>query len=169
MRLWGTGLGPRSGVKLNLAEKGRRTTSSASNFEAMEGSYRLPRRRMDAARAGAGAVDRGTSAHRFVIRRGAATSAVKAAAEFGRESLETEGNEIELECLSRPRGMPARSLAKIGRCQSFRISGNRDFRSNGPARSFSKYAPTAGMIKQGFTRSKVTSWRPARQQYWIVE
>ena len=127
MRLWGTGLGPRSGVKLNLAEKGRRTTSSASNFEAMEGSYRLPRRRMDAARAGAGAVDRGTSAHRFVIRRGAATSAVKAAAEFGRESLETEGNEIDsnvlvalVECLPvRLRKLGGASLSAFRAIETF--------------------------------------------------
>ena len=38
-------------------------------------------------------------AHRFVIRGGAATSAVKAIAEFGRDNLETDGNEIDTDVL----------------------------------------------------------------------
>src|ERR1700730_5954645 len=59
--------------------------------------------------------------------------------------------------------MRARSLAKIGRCQSFRISGNRGVRPNGPARSFSKYAPTAGMMKQDSTAAQPSpAWRRAR-------
>jgi hypothetical protein len=57
-------------------------------------------------------VDRGTSAHRFVTRRGAATSAVKAIAEFGRDNLETDGSEIDTDVLT---GVcaPAR-LRKLG-------------------------------------------------------
>jgi hypothetical protein len=59
-------------------------------------------------------VDRGTSAHRFVIRRGAATNAVKAAAEFGRDSLETDGNEIDTNVLVALVEWPPVRLRKLG-------------------------------------------------------
>jgi hypothetical protein len=42
---------------------------------------------------------RSIPAHRFVIRRGAATSAVKAIAEFGRDNLEADGSEIDTNVL----------------------------------------------------------------------
>jgi hypothetical protein len=49
-----------------------------------------------------------------MIRRGAATSAVKAIAEFGRDNLETDGNEIDTDVLIAVVECPPARLRKLG-------------------------------------------------------
>ena len=93
----------------------------------------------------------------FVIRRGTANSAVKAAAEFGRDNLKTNGSEIDADVLI---AFVVRAPVCLRKLDGASLSAFRAGEAFGPVVTpghSPKYAPAAGRIKPVFlSQSKLT-------------